>query len=343
MEFKLSGAPYLPAPRTVGQIMREVLLALVPGIIAHAWFFGPGVLVQILIAASAALSFEYAMLRLRGRPVRLFLTDGSVLVTAVLFSLCIPPLTPWWAAVIGMFFAVVVAKHLYGGLGYNMFNPAMVGFVVLLIAFPTQMTLWVPPAPVADYTLGLAGTLQAIFTGTLPGGLTWDAITQATPLDTIKTETGLNRTLPEIRQHPIFGKYGGRGWEWIANFYLLGGIWLLWRRIITWHIPVALIGMVMLLSLPLHVTSPDTQPFPLQHIYSGGLVLGAFFVATDPVSSATTPRGRLIFAAGIGALVVTIRTWGGYPDAVAFSVLLMNLAVPLIDTYTAPRIFGHPK
>lgn len=323
--------------------MREVIYALVPGIAAYVWFFGAGILVQIMIASGSGLVFEYAMLRIRNRRVGVFLIDGSVLVTAVLLSLCLPPLTPWWATVIAMFFAVVVAKHLYGGLGFNLFNPAMVGYVVLLIAFPTQMTLWIPPVPLADFTLGLSGTLQAIFTGTLPGGLTWDAITQATPLDMLKTETGMNRTIPEIREHPIFGDYGGRGWEWIANFYALGGLWLLWRRIITWQIPVAMIGSVILLSLPFYLMAPDIHPFPLQHVFSGGLVLGAFFVATDPVSASSTPRGRLIYAAGIGILTLVIRRWGGYPDGVAFAVLLMNMAVPLIDTYTVPRIYGHPK
>lgn len=343
MKFSLAGAPHLPASRTVGEVMRDVIYALVPGILAYAWFFGIGVLVQILIAALAGLGFEYAMLRLRGRPVQPFLGDCSVLITAVLLALCLPPLMPWWATVLGMFFAVVVAKHLYGGLGHNLFNPAMVGYVVLLIAFPAQFTQWLPPRGLAESGLGATGALQAIFTGALPGGFHWDAVTQATPLDLIKTQTALNHTIPEIRQNPLFGDFGGRGWEWIANFYALGGVWLLWRRVISWRIPVAMIGSVILLSTPFWLMAPDVHPFPAQHVFSGGLVLGAFFVATDPVSASTTPRGRLIYAAGIGVLTLVIRRWGGYPDGVAFAVLLMNMAVPLIDTYTAPRIYGHPK
>lgn len=321
--------------------MREVLIALVPGIAAHVWFFGYGVLVQIVIATAAGIGFEAAMLRLRGRPLGVFLGDWSVVVTAVLFALCLPPLTPWWANVVGMFFAVVVAKHLYGGLGFNLFNPAMVGYVVLLVAFPKQMTLWLPPRQLADFWIGLPGTLQAIFTGALPAGLTWDAISQATPLDLLKTESGLNRTIPEIQQHPIFGDFGGRGWEWIANCYALGGVWLLYRRIITWQIPVALIATVVLASLPFWLMAPDLHPFPLDHVFTGGLMLGAFFIATDPVSASTTPRGRIIYAAGVGLIVLVIRRWGGYPDGVAFGVLLMNMAVPLIDAYTVPRIYGH--
>lgn len=323
--------------------MREVLIALVPGIAAHAWFFGYGILAQIAIALIAGVGFEAAMLRIRGRPLATFLADWSVVVTAVLFALCLPPLTPWWANVIGMFFAVVVAKHLYGGLGFNLFNPAMVGYVVLLVAFPRQMTLWLPPHSLADFWLGPLQTLQAVFTGVLPPGLTWDAITQATPLDLLKTETGLNRTIPEIQQHAIFGDYGGRGWEWIANFYALGGLWLLYRRIITWQIPVAMIGTVLLVSLPFWLMAPDLHPFPMDHVFTGGLMLGAFFIATDPVTASTTPRGRLIYAAGIGLIVLVIRRWGGYPDGVAFGVLLMNMAVPLIDAYTVPRIYGHGK
>lgn len=323
--------------------MREVLLALVPGILAHAWFFGYGILFQILIATTAGVGFEAAMLHIRGRPVRVFLADYSVVVTAVLFALCLPPLTPWWASVIGMFFAVVVAKHLYGGLGYNLFNPAMVGYVVLLVAFPKQMTLWLPPRGIADFWLGPWDTLQAIFTGALPPGMTWDAVTQATPLDVLRTETGLNRTIPEIRQDAIFGDFGGKGWEWIANFYALGGLWLLWRGIITWQIPVAMIATVVGVSLPFWLMAPDLHPFPMDHVFTGGLMLGAFFIATDPVSASTTPRGRLIYAAGIGLIVLVIRRWGGYPDGVAFGVLLMNMAVPLIDAYTVPRIYGRSK
>lgn len=343
MRFSLAGAPHLPASRTVGEVMRDVLYALVPGVLAYVWFFGIGILVQILIAALAGLGFEYAMLRLRSRPVQPFLSDCSVLITAVLLALCLPPLMPWWATVLGMFFAVVVAKHLYGGLGHNLFNPAMVGYVVLLIAFPAQFTHWLPPRGLDGGSPGAAGALQAIFAGTLPGGLGWDAITQATPLDLIKTQTALNHTIPEIRQNPLFGDFGGRGWEWIANFYALGGLWLLWRRVISWRIPVAMIGAVILLSTPFWLIAPDVNPFPAQHVFSGGLILGAFFIATDPVSASTTPRGRLFYAAGIGILTLVIRRWGGYPDGVAFAVLLMNMAVPLIDTYTTPRIYGHPK
>jgi electron transport complex protein RnfD len=325
---------------SVAAVMRQVLYALVPGIAAHVWFFGPGVLVQILLAVLFALAFEALMLRIRGRDVRLFLGDFSAVVTAVLFALCIPPLAPWWIALVAMLFAVVVAKHLYGGLGQNLFNPAMVGYVVVLISFPQDMTQWLPPRALGG-AMGLPETLTVIFTGQLPPALTWDALTQATPLDAIKTGIESGRTMPEIRQAGIFGDFGGLGWEWIANWYALGGLWLLYRRVISWHVPLAVIGSVILLSLPAYLLDPGSNPVPLQHVFSGALVLGAFFIATDPVSGCTSTLGRLWFGVGVGVLTLVIRRWGGYPDGVAFGVLLMNMAAPLIDRYTRPRAYGE--
>lgn len=334
-------APHLPPQTTVAGVMRQVLYALVPGIAAHAWFFGPGILVQIALAVSFALGFEALMLKLRNKPLGLFLGDYSAVVTAVLFALCIPPLAPWWIALVAMGFAIVLAKHLYGGLGHNVFNPAMVGYVVVLVSFPREMTQWLPPASIADYTPGLAATLKAVFTGALPAAQTWDAITQATPLDLLKTGMEAGRMVPEIRESPVFGDFGGLGWEWIANWYLLGGLYLLYRRIISWQVPVALIGTVLALSLPAYLIDPANNPVPLQHVFSGALVLGAFFIATDPVSGCTSAKGRLWFGVGVGIVTLIIRRWGGYPDGIAFGVLLMNMAAPLIDRYTKPRAYGR--
>ena len=235
----------------------------------------------------------------------------------------------------------MVAKHLYGGLGFNIFNPAMVGYVVVLIAFPLEATLWLAPTDLAEQPLSLGQCLSAIFTGSLPTPLTWDAVTQATPLDLIRTGTTQDIMISEIRSSPLFGDFGGKGWEWVANFYALGGAYLLFQRIITWHVPVAIFAAVIALTLPVYLMDPDSHPFPLQHVFSGGLVLGAFFVATDPVSGAASPRGRLIFGFGVGLLTLVIRRWGGFPDGFAFAVLLMNIAVPLIDRFTVPRAFGH--
>lgn len=343
--FNNMGSPHLPPENTVGKIMLQVLLALLPGIAAMTWFFGAGVLIQIALSVLFAVSLEWAMLKLRGKPVRLFLSDYSAVITAILFALCIPPLAPWWISLIGMIAAIVVAKHLYGGLGQNVFNPAMVAYVVVLIAFPLELTRWLPPRGLAEAELlpGLLQSLQTIFSGHLPVNLSWDAITQATPLDLLKDGVEQNRMISEIRRAPVFGNYGGRGWEWIANFYALGGIWLIWRRVISWHIPVAIIASVIFLTLPAWLYDPSSNPIPLEHIFSGALVLGAFFIATDPVTGCASRRGKLIFGLGVALLTLTIRLWGGYPDGVAFAVLLMNMFAPLIDRYTRPRAYGKPR
>ena len=343
MEFSTGGAPHLPPQNTVSRVMRQVLYALIPGILAHWWYFGWGIIVQCLIAITAALLFEWLSLKIRRQPMKLFLGDFSAVVTAVLFALCIPPLAPWWIAVIAMLFAIPIAKHLYGGLGYNLFNPAMVGYVVVLIAFPLEMTSWLAPRGVAEQMFSLPQTLQTIFTGQAPTGNTWDAITQATPLDTLKTGIDQRLMIPEIRQSPIYGDFGGLGWEWIANWLALGGFWLLYKRIISWHVPVAVLGSVIILSLPAYMIDPGSNPVPLQHVFSGALVLGAFFIATDPVSGCVSARGKLLFGLGVGVITLIIRRWGGYPDGLAFAVLLMNMFAPLINRYTRPRAYGHPR
>jgi len=339
--FATGAAPHLPPGNTVGGVMRRVLYALVPGIAAHAWFFGAGIVVQILLASLFALALEALMLHLRGKPLRPFLADGSAIVTAVLFALCIPPLAPWWVALTGMIFAIVVAKHLYGGLGSNLFNPALVGYVVVLVSFPQELTAWLPARPIAGFTPGLDEALLAVLTGVLPAGASWDAVTAATPLDTIRTAVAAGQGVTEVRGVPAFGHLGALGWEWIAGAYALGGLWLLYRRVIAWHAPAAMIGAAMLVATAAWALHPAANPPPLQHLVSGALVLGAFFIATDPVSGCASPRGRLLFGAGAGALTLVIRLWGGYPDGVAFAVLLMNMVAPLIDRYTRPRIYGH--
>ncbi len=321
--------------------MRQVLYALVPAVTAHVWFFGYGILYQIALAVGFAVAFEAVMLKLRDRPVGLFLCDYSAVVTGVLFALCMPPLAPWWIAAIGMLFAIVVAKHLYGGLGYNLFNPAMVGFAAVIIAFPLELSQWLLPRSLSPGLPGLIETAQAIFTGRLPAETDWDAVTGATPLDQLRTGVRENLLVAEIRNAPIFGDFGGRGWEWIANFYALGGLYLLWKRVISWHVPVAVLATTIMVSAPLWLLGPDTNPSPLQHIFSGALVLAAFFIATDPVSGCSTIRGKLMFGAGVAILTLAIRRFGGYPDGVAFAILLMNMAAPLVDRLTRPRTYGH--
>ncbi|MBY6205054.1 RnfABCDGE type electron transport complex subunit D [Halomonas denitrificans] len=343
MNLTVAGAPHLPPITTVGAVMRQVLYALVPAVVAHVWFFGPGILFQITLAVAFALGFEAAMLRLRRVALRPFLTDCSAIVTAVLFALSVPPLAPWWVALTGMLFAIVIAKQLYGGLGHNLFNPAMVGLAAVIIAFPIDLSQWLAPRSLSAGLPGVWESAVAIFTGRLPDPMSWDAISQATPLDALKTGVAENRMVAEIRDAPIFGDFGGLGWEWIANFYALGGFWLLYRRVISWHVPVAVIGTTILVSTPMWLIGPDINPSPLQHVFSGALVFAAFFIATDPVSGCGTMRGRLLFGAGVALLTLAIRRFGGYPDGVAFAVLLMNMAAPMIDRLTRPRTFGHPR
>ncbi len=343
MEFATSSSPHISGSQSVSRVMAEVLLALVPGIVALIWFFGWGVLINIVIAAIAALTAEAAVLKLRGRPVLRTLGDLSALVTAVLLGLALPPTLPWWLTVLGVVFAIVIAKQLYGGLGYNPFNPAMAGYVLLLVSFPLDMTRWLPPAEVAQHTLDFADSLRLILTGSMPSGMTWDAMTGATPLDQMRTGLDMNRMIHEIRESPLWGSVGAVGWEWVAGLYLAGGLYLVWRKIISWHIPAGMLGGLFVIALLFNMIDAHTHPSPLFHLFSGATMLGAFFIATDPVSAATTNRGKLIYGALIGILVFVIRTYGGYPDAVAFAVLLMNMAAPTIDYYTQPRAFGHRK
>lgn len=335
--------PHLVAPNSVSRIMRLVLIALVPAIVMHAVFFGTGIFVQLALAIATALLAEYVGLRLRQQDVRKFLTDGSALITAVLLALCLPPLAPWWLVVSGTAFGILIAKHLYGGLGSNPFNPAMVGYAVLLVSFPVQLTRWFAPdvGDIASAEVGFVDTLYAIFVGVLPPHLTWDAVTSPTPLDAVRTGLTAGLTLQEAQATPIFGMLGGRGWEWINLAVLAGGIWILALKIIRWHIPVAVLAGLAIPATIMNAIDPGSYAGALFHVTSGASMLGAFFIATDPISAATSDRGRLVYGFGIGLIAYTIRTWGGYPDGIAFAVLLMNLAVPLIDRYTVPRIYGR--
>lgn len=343
MNFRTSPAPHLKPTNTVGNVMRQVLYALVPATIAYVWFFGWGIVIQMAIATVFALAAEAIMLLLRGRPLRPFLTDFSAIVTAVLLAWAIPPTAPWWLAAVGVVFAIVFAKHLYGGLGHNVFNPAMAGYVVLLISFPQQMTLWIAPEMLVhdEYRLTFSQTLKTILAGNFPANVSIDAVTSATPLDYLRTQLSGNQTIAEIRAHPMFGDFGGRGWEWIGNFVVLGGLWLLYKRVIRWQIPVGVLLGLGGMAAVFYALDPGSNASPGFHIFSGAAILCAFFIATDPVSAATTEKGRFIYAVGIGVIIYAIRNWGGYPDGVAFAVLLMNMAAPLIDHYTKPRTYGH--
>jgi len=343
MKFELADAPHLRPQRSVRDVMGLMLLALLPGVLASATFFGPGVLLQVVLATMFALVLEAAMLRLRGKPLQPFISDLSAPLTAVLFALCLPPLAPWWLAAIGMFAAIVIGKHLYGGLGHNLFNPAMVGYAVILACFPREFTHWLPPMG-AESSLGSSGwfdSISTIITGQLPPPWGWDTLTQATPLDTTRNLAAQGLMLEDIHRQPLFGLLGGKGWEWIAACYSAGGIFLLWKKIIVWQVPAAVIASTLALSLPFWLFDPMQYASPMSQLLSGSLFLAAFFIATDPVSGCSTPRGRWLFGAGVALFTLVIRQWGAYPDGVAFAVLLMNCAAPLIDRLTRPKFYGE--
>ena len=328
---------FVSTPTRVSIVMLKVLFALVPAIVVYQLYFGPAILISIVLACVTAIATEALMLRLRGVPIKLFLLDGSAVVTAVLLALSMPPLAPWWLIVLATLFAIIVAKHLYGGLGNNLFNPAMVGYAVMLISFPAHMTQWPSLSTLTQVHLGFADTASFIFSGVLPGSLKLDVLTMATPLDTLRTQLLLGRAVPDISGIPVFGKDGAL----LALAYLAGGVYLLQQRLITWHIPLAFIAALGALALGFHTYDAARYATLGFQLASASTMLGAFFIATDPVTGATTPKGKIIFGAGIGALVFIIRTWGGYPDGVAFAVLILNMCVPLIDAYTQPRVFGH--
>ena len=334
-------SPFVTKSTSVSVIMFKVMLALVPGIALYVWYFGPAILVSLALASVTALATEAAMLKLRSRPLKPFLTDNSALLTAWLLALSVPPLAPWWLVVVGTMFAISVAKHLYGGLGNNPFNPAMIGYAVLIISFPMHMTHWLSPIGLGQVELGFADQLHYIFSGALPSGYTLDAITMSTPLDTLKTQLHLDRPMQEIIGMPIYGRLAGHGSEMVAAGFLLGSVYLFANRLITWHQPVAFLGTLFVTAEIFHLIDPGHYAMPMFHWFSGAAMLGAFFILTDPVTSPTTPRGKLIFAAGAGFLTYMIRVFGGFPDGMAFATLLMNICVPLIDAYTQPKVFGR--
>jgi electron transport complex protein RnfD len=336
-------SPYITKPASVSEIMLKVMLALLPGIGFYVWYYGPAILVSITLASVTALATEAAMLKLRDRPVAPFLKDNSALLTAWLLALSIPPLAPWWMVVVGTLFAISISKHLYGGLGNNPFNPAMIGYAVLIISFPVQMTHWMTPHPVGHPELSFMEQLGYIFNGALPRGLTLDAVTMATPLDTLKTQLHLGLSVSEIRDMPIYGRLAGKGSEMVATGFALGGLYLLWSRIISWHLPIVYLGTLYATAGLFHVIDPAHYVTPLFHLFSGAAMIGAFFILTDPVTSPTTPRGKIIFAVGAGILTYLIRAFGGFPDGMAFATLLMNICVPLIDAYTQPKVFGKKE
>ncbi len=348
----LVSSPHAHGGDSIAAQMLNVVFALMPAAVVAVYLYGWLAVLQMLACMGGCLLAEAAWLRMVGRPLSILL-DQSALVTGLLLALTLPALTPWWMALLGAVFAIVLGKQVYGGLGYNPFNPALSARVILLISFPLAMTSWLVPMHLGREALDLTdfGVAWALFAhGPQALGLSLDAITMASPLGHVKTEwtagVGVAEALRAYGYSPLdafLGREAGSLGETSALALLIGGIYLLARHTITWHIPTAYLATVALLAAVFHALDPNHFAPPLFHLLAGGLMLCAFFMATDPVSSPVTPLGQIVYGAGCGVLTWTIRTFGGYPEGAMFAVLLMNCAVPLIDHYCRPRVYGHSR
>jgi electron transport complex protein RnfD len=321
-QLYLSSSPHIHSGETTDKVMRLVIYALLPATLLSIYFFGLPALNVLLICTFGCMAFEALSCKLLKQP--LTLADGSGALTGILLALNLPPSCPWWLALLGAAIAILIGKQVYGGLGYNPFNPALVARVVLLISFPVQMTSWTTPAP-------------------LGSGI--DAVTAATPLGEMKTAVMLTGKLPELANSGFIkyftGDMAGCLGEVSAVALLLGGLFLLVKKVISWHIPVSFLGTVVVIGGIFWLVDASKYPNPIFHLLTGGLLLGAFFMATDMVTSPVTFKGMLIFGCGCGLLTVLIRLFGGYPEGVSFAILLMNACTPLIDRYTRPKIYGQ--
>jgi electron transport complex protein RnfD len=323
-------SPFIQKTSSVTQVMLLVMLALIPGILVYVYYFGFGVLFNLSAAIITALVSEFIILKMRGLSVKNYITDGSAIVAASLLAISIPSIAPWWIIVIGTLFTIVIAKHLYGGLGSNLFNPAMVGYAALLISFPAIMTKW--PQPI-EY-LSIHEHLNIFLYGLKEKV---DGFTSATPLDFVKTQLFLGNKVIDTSSYQSYAD----ATKIIGIGYLLGGIFLWYKKIITWHLPITFIISLFVIASIFWLIDPIQFQNPMTHILSGGSLLCAFFIITDPVSGPTTPKGKIIFALGVAVLVYLIRVFGGYPEGIAFAVIFMNICVPLIDKYSQPKVFGH--
>ena len=358
MAFWIASSPHNHNQAETSALMRIVIYALLPGILTQWYFLGWGNIIHIALAIITALLCEFTALSLRNKNVDKGITkqlfDGSAILTAVLLGICLPAVAPWWISVIGAAFAILVVKQLYGGLGHNLFNPAMAAYVMLLISFPVQMTSWQPTLALMTIELDFYNTLMTIFTGFTIDGYSveqlrtnLDGFTMATPLDTLKTTISLGYTTVETMQNELFSNNltaslgFAFGWEWINIAFFAGGLILITKKAIAWQTPLSFLLSLFICSFIAYSLNPDINASPFFHWLTGGCMLGAFFILTDPVSGATSVKGRLLIGALAGLLVYLIRTFGGYPDGVAFAVLLCNMTAPLVDQYTRPRTYGH--
>ncbi len=325
-KFLVTFSPHTRNELRTEKVMLYVVFAMLPAVAVSIYFFGFYAVKTYLLTIIFTLGFEAAFQKIRGKDITI--KDNSALVTAILLAMNLPPVSPWWMIMIGSLIAIVLGKQVYGGLGQNPFNPALVARVFLLISWPAQMTNWTMPNPITK-------------------GFMFDAVSTATPLGAAKTEVltyGHLKTVEGLNTLNLFlGNMGGSLGEISAIAIILGGLFLLWKKIIHWHVPVSFIGAFLLIIVPYWLLSPGKTLNPIMHLASGGLMLGAFFMATDMVTCPVTRKGQLIFGAGCGFLTAIIRLWGSYPEGVSFAILIMNAFVPLIDFNLRPKSFGEVK
>ncbi len=339
--------PHTHATGGIGRTMGLVMIALLPATLFGLWRFGWPAAILLAITLVTAVLAEAISLKIAGKPAGRQLLDGSAVLTGWLLALTLPPWAPWWIGAVGALLAIVIGKQVFGGIGQNLFNPAMVARVALLISFPLEMTSFVSPAPL--FSAGSPGFLEAlgITFGSAPAQV--DAVTSASLLGHIRTETGRGIELAgALANHfepftQLWGDRVGSLGETSVLLLLAGGLLLLATRIITWHIPAAMLATIAALAALTHGWAPTRYPGMDVHLLSGATLLGAFFIATDLVTSPVTPRGQLLFGAGCGLLTFVIRSWTAYPEGVAFAVLLMNAVTPLIDHYLRPRVYGRDR
>ena len=333
--------PHIVTARRVDVIMFKVIIALLPAVGFGIVIFGWPALYLTVTTVGSGLIFEALCLNLKGDKALPYLYDGSALVTALLVAMTLPPWAPWWIGVLGSAIAIILGKQVYGGLGQNLFNPAMLARVALLVSFPIEMTSWVKVNPLFTGP-GMAESFAVTFSQTY----SLDGLTGATTLGAVKTGFSQNQTLPRLLTD-YSGLKAFIGWErgslgeTSSLLLLLGGLWLLREGVIQWFIPVSVLVAVTVLSSLFFAIDSQHYLGPWVHLNSGALMLVAFFIATDYVTSPNTPLGQIIFGAGCGALIFIIRTWGGYPEGTGFAILLMNSLTPVIDHYIKPRIYGR--
>ncbi|AAM67677.1 RnfABCDGE type electron transport complex subunit D [Buchnera aphidicola (Schizaphis graminum)] len=346
MKLKKMNLPYISNTYDVRKIMFLVVLSCIPGLCTEIYFFGCGVLIQTLLFVIISLLFEIIILKMRRKNIKNSLFDYSSFLTAVLLGLSTPCALPWWMIIFSCFFAIVISKYLYGGLGQNIFNPAMIGYVVLLISFPVHMTAWNEKNSSLSFYNDIKKSINLIlFYNKLNNSkkkICPDNFTEATPLDDFKTKSHFDYDFfPEESAVKKKTKIVSIAWKYINISFLIGGCFLLYKKVICWRIPLSFLSSLIFFSSITYFYSQKFFCSPLFHLFSGGTMMCAFFIATDPVTTSCTKIGKIFFGLIIGFLVWIIRNYSDYPDGIAFSVLFANMIVPLMDAYLKTSGYGH--